>query len=586
MLSEFADGVFFVQLAPLTSSESVVPAIADALGVRERGSTPLQTTLSAYLRDLRILLLLDNFEHVLDTAVAMSELLTQCANLKMVATSRIALHLQSERIFNVVLLAVPEPGRDLTVNDVSQYGAVALFVDRARMALPEFSIDDSNLSAIVAICRRLDGLPLAIELAAARIRFRSTHDLLHLLDHRLAVLTGGANDLPRRHQTLRDTIAWSYRLLSDQDARLFGRLSVFSGGWTLRAAEALAASGIDAYVAVSTFNSLATLVDSNFVRTVSSPSGTTRYDMLETIREYGAEQLAARGESEEANDSHARFLLAFVEEQAIDRTGMNAALQGKRIEVEIENVRSALRWTLDCRDAVLSLSLCAALREFWGVRGYFSEGRSWLSAALALDGDTAASARVAALDAASWLACHQGELHTADGLDEEGLAISREQGDQISVARTLHSRGLVAQLRNDNQRARELYEQCIAIKRLLSRHEISRTPGDLAQVVFHQGSVDHAVELLEECMSVNRTTEDVVHLGLSMTDLAFILLVSDREAQATEFFKSALALHRDVGHVRMVTLQLSDELFISEWTAGRALSIDDAIGRTPALGVS
>lgn len=636
MLPEFADGVVFVPLAPLFSSESVIPAIADALSVRERGTTPLQTTLTAYLRDMRVLLLLDNFEHVLDTSIAVNDLLMNCANLKVIVTSRTALHLQSEHIFSVDPLALPEPGRNLVVEDIPQFGALALFVDRARMAMPGLAIDDSSVSAIVEICRRLDGLPLAIELAAARIRFLSTQDLLERLDRRLAILTGGANDLPLRHQTLRDTIAWSYRLLSAEDARLFRRLSVFAGGWTLRAAEAIAGIERDRCDLVSTLDRLSVLVDSNFARRVRFVSGSTRYEMLETIREFGLERLAAHGESDEANESHARYFLAFVEEQSVDRTGINAALQGKHIEVEIENVRSALRWSLDRPDAVLALSLCAAMREFWGVRGYFSEGRAWIDAALAASGGAPAATRVAALDAGSWLACHQGELDTADRMALEGLAISYEHHDQVGIARALHSRGLVAQLRNDHVCARELYEECIVVKRSIDGFDITRTLGNLAQVEFHLGDIDSAVALLEECMSRDRAVGDVLYLGLHMTDLALILLVSDRDEGATEYFRSALTIHRDVVHVRMVTVtieglaalagkrgqpeqaaqlygatqamrehadypmhdpeqwryphyvaltrsQISDETFNAHWNAGRLLSMDDAIERALAL---
>ncbi|MBA2452730.1 MAG: tetratricopeptide repeat protein [Chloroflexia bacterium] len=552
LTDEFSNGVFFVSLAPLTDTALVIPAIAEALGVRESSGSSLQATLIAYLGDMTLLLLLDNFEHVVDASPAVNELLVSCPNLKVIVTSRVSLHLRLEHIFDVAPLGLPEPETTPLAEHFVRYDALALFVDRAQMTKTHFRVSSANISVINAVCQRLDGLPLAIELAAARIRVLSLQELLTLLQHRLPVLTDGARDLPVRHQTLRNTIAWSYDLLIDGDRKLFRQLVVFAGGWTLEAARTTAGNPESHDPAPGVLDRLAVLVDHSLVRRTEQADNTSRFDMLDTIREFGLEQLATNGEGEDVCQRHATYFLSFIEQQGFDLLLTAEADQLQRVDVEYDNVRAAFRWFLDRQDPVMALSLCSALHTFWSVRGYLSEGRRWLDAALALEGDAPASIRVKALNAAGSLACHQNDLDQADRLYEESLTLNRRQADQVGIAKALHGLGLSAQLRDDYERARLLYEECLNLKRLINHPEISLTIGNLAQVVFHLGDMEHAIKLFDECIARDRAAGIRAHLGAHMTDMGLILLERGDDERAAELFEDALRIHHEIGHIRMV----------------------------------
>lgn len=631
LTGEFSNGVFFVSLAALTDSTLVTPAIAEVLGVREPSESSLQAALIAYLGNKTLLLLLDNFEQVVEASPAVSELLMSCTNLKVIVTSRLALHLRAEHVFDVAPLALPEPGTAPSIEHVTRYGALTLFVDRAQMAKAHFTVSSANISAINAVCRRLDGLPLAIELAAARIRVLSPQELLTLLGHRLSILTDGARDLPMRHQTLRNTIAWSYDLLTDDDRKLFRRLAVFAGGWTIEAAQIAAGNPESRDPAPGVLDQLAVLVDHNLVRRTEQADHTSRFDMLDTIREFGLEQLATNGELEDVCQRHATYFLSFIEQQGFDLLITAEADQLQRVDVEYDNVRSALRWFLDRQNPGMALSLCSALHTFWSVRGYLSDARRWLDAALALEADAPASIRVKALNAAGSLACHQNDLDQADRLYEESLTLNRRQADQAGIAKALHGLGLSAQLRDDYERARLLYEECLTLKRPIDHPETSITIGNLAQVVFHLGDVEHAIELLDESIALDRAAENSVYLGGHLTDLGLILLERGDDERAAELFDDALKIHHEMGHIRMVSTtiealaaiagkhghperaarlygaaqalreyagypledpnrwhyahyvdlareQVNNQSFSAAWAAGQTLSMDDAIG--------
>ena len=633
LVNDFEDGVFFVPLAPLSGGAQVIPAVAETLGVREAGAASLNAALIAHLRERYLLLVLDNFEHVLDTAPAVSELMAHCARLSVIVTSRASLRLHQEHVVEVTPLALPDARQVATVDDIGRYGALELFVDRARMAKSQFAVTPENVADICEICRRLDGLPLAIELAAVRMRVLSLRDLAMLLQQRLPLLAGGLTDLPLRHQALRTTIAWSYQLLSAEDQRVFRRLSVFAGGWTLDAA-AVVAGVPDAPLAM--LSSVETLVNSSLVRRIHDPSGTSRFDMLETIREYGLEQLELHGEAEETQEAHGRWFLALVTKHSSELTGMNVD-STRRIEVEYDNVRAAFQWSLDRRNAVMALSLCSALHEFWTLRGHFSEGRAWLNAALALEGDAPLAVRAAALNTASGLACHQADLDHATRLAQESLALARSCDDQYGMANALHSLGLCAQLQEEYEQARRVYEECIALQRCINHKRITWTLGNLAQVVFQLGGVERAVKLFDECIALDRASGNLVHHGLHLTDLGLILLVNGDNARARARFIDALRIHREIGHVRMIPItieglaalavrnkeperaarmygaaealredialplddpdewqyarhveharaQLDDQVFVSAWAAGREMGINAAVEY--ALGMS
>jgi len=393
LLDDFRDGVHFVSLAPLTDPDLVFAAIAQVVGVPEaRGRSRTQGVI-ANLRGKQVLLVLDNFEHLLTTAPGLAELLAGCPEVKLLATSRASLRLRWEHEQPVLPLALPEEGRMADLEAVSRSAAVALFVQRAEAVRPEFALAPADAPTVAAICRRLDGLPLAIELAAARIRVLSPQELLARLEHSLAVLTGGARDLPTRQQTLQQAIAWSYDLLTTGEQALFRWLGIFSGGCTLEAVECVcqAAGGSTA----DAFEGLASLLDMNLVQRVETRPGEARFTMLQTIREFALERLAAARETKTVRRWHMEYFLGIAEEAEPRLRGRESYRWLTRLEDEHGNLRAALACSLtDAAEAETGLRLAGALSFFWMRRGYHSEGRMWLGRAHRCSSDRARWRRV------------------------------------------------------------------------------------------------------------------------------------------------------------------------------------------------
>src|SRR6266700_1402398 len=378
----FADGVYFVNLAPLSDPEFVVPTIAQALALKATGSQPFLDLLKASLREKQLLLLPDNFEQVVSAAIQVAELLDSCPELKVVVTSRMALHLRGEQEFTVSPLAVPDPHHLPDLVTLSQYEAVALFILRAQSLKPDFHMNHANAPTIAEICARLDGLPLAIELAAARSKVLPPQALLARLGQRLALLTGGARDAPARQQTLRDTIKWSYDLLETEEQRLFRWLSVFAGGSTLEAMETVGHG--TGHEEINVLNRVASLIDKSLVQQRDQEAGEPRFTMLETVREYGLERLSESREAGVSQRAHALYYLALAQEAEPHLKGPQQVLWWRRLEQEQENLRAALVWLIKQEEGELALRLSGALWRFWSIRGYSSEGWRWLEAALRL----------------------------------------------------------------------------------------------------------------------------------------------------------------------------------------------------------
>src|SRR5437763_17100 len=467
LLDDFADGVCFVPLAPVGDPELVVATIAQALGIKEVGERPLPDLLQAALRDQR-LLLLDNFEQVVAAAAGLADLLASCPGLKMLVTSRAVLHLHGEYEFPVPPLALP----DLTTlpQSLSQNAAVALFLERARAVKPDFELTPANTRAIAEICVRLDGLPLAIELAAARVKLLPPQALLARLEHRLQVLTGGARDVPARQQTLRNLLAWSYDLLDGKQQQLFGRLSVFVGGCTLEAVEGLYTALGD--LPADVLDGVTSLIDKSLLRQTEQEGEEPRLLMLETIREYGLEALAASGEMESTRRAHATYYLALADLAELELGGPQQGVWLDRLEREHDNLRAALQWTIEQGEAggsmEMALRLGGALRRFWWGRGHWSEGRNFLERALATGlADTwiDPSVRAKALLAASNLIFVQSDYERAKVLSEESLALYRELEDRHGIAYSLYRLGNVAWVRGDTAAARSLIGEALALFR-------------------------------------------------------------------------------------------------------------------------
>ncbi|HEX9413786.1 MAG TPA: hypothetical protein VF916_09820, partial [Ktedonobacterales bacterium] len=438
----FADGVWFVRLSRLADAELVLPTIAQTLGLRETASQPIQAVVREYLRPWQLLLVLDNFEQVVEAAPGVAALLEASPKLTGLVTSRAVLHLRGEQEYPVPALALPSPAAETTANQrpaveqVSQSPAVALFVQRAQDAKPEFRLTDANAPTIAAICARLDGLPLALELAAARVKLLPPPALLKRLERRLPLLTGGARDLEARQQTMRNALAWSYDLLEPPEQPLFRRLAVFVGGFTLEAAEAVCAAPEGAEpLGVDLLEGLDALVDQRLVQQ-REENGTARFGMLQVVREYALEQLERNGEAEALWRAHLTYFLTLAEEVELWLLGGPRLPEGlARLEREHDNLRAALEWTRRQEEVALGLRLAGAVSRFWLLRGHLREGRERLDEVLALeaagqgarsavhatsaDEAVAGSVRAKALFGAGELATFQGEFGRAVPLLEQ-----------------------------------------------------------------------------------------------------------------------------------------------------------------------
>lgn len=428
----FADGVIWVDLAPLSDPALIPATVARALHIVPSPGSPLADQVSDFLRSRQTLLLVDNCEHLLvATSELVAGLLGACPALQVLATSRSPLSIRGEQILPIEPLPLPRTEDASDLEGLEHYEAVVLFVERARAARPSFALVDNNAAAVEQICRQLDGLPLAIELAAARLRILSVDALLAQMGDRLRLLQGGARDLPPRQQTLQDTIAWSYDLLSDEDQRLFRHLAVFAGGWTLEAAAAVGDLPLG-----EALLRLERLADQNLIRPTESASS-DRFTMLETIREYGLERLSASGEERKTRDCHAAYVQDLTARAAPDlEVGRISTGWFTRLDNERDNVRAALTWCIEQGAAERALAICLPLADYWTFRSDFAEGRSWNELALALDaGGTSPRARSGALFGIAVMDVFRGDYVHALASGEQSLQIAEEQGDHLAQVR-------------------------------------------------------------------------------------------------------------------------------------------------------
>jgi predicted ATPase/DNA-binding CsgD family transcriptional regulator len=556
IIDDGIDGVRFVPLASISDPELVVPTIAQVLGIKEIAERSLLELLKASLRDKRLLLLLDNFEQVITAGPQVAELVAACPHLKILFTSRAVLHIRGEHEFPVPPLALPNRKQLPDVEDLSQYSAVTLFLGCVRAAVPDFQITTANAQAIAEICAHLDGLPLAIELAAARIKVLPPQLLLTRLEYRLPVLTSAAQDVPARQQTLRNAIAWSYHLLDDREQQLFRRLCVFVAGFTLDTAEALCAALGNGDSAVSVLDGVASLIDKSLLQQTERGAGELRLVMLETIREYGLECLEALGEMEVTRRAHAAYYLRLSEEAEQEFGGPQQAAGLERLEREHDNLRAAQQWSLEqalyeegVQHREIALRLGAALQRFWMIRGHVTEGRTFLARALERSAGVAASVRAKALIAAARLALAQGDYHDGEGLARESLALCRELGDTVGIAFSLYLLGIVAWRKGNAPLALERSEESLALFRAVGDKErIAYALFQLAYMASTQGEYARGSALLEEAVALHREVGNKRGIAHALWQLAQVFFVSQAGLAAVRVpLEESLELSREIG---------------------------------------
>jgi len=545
--SDFADGACFVALAPITEPELVVSTIAGALGVREQASQPLLESLKDSLREQQLLLVLDNFEQILSAAPVVVELLLGASALKVLVTSRASLHLSGEHEFVVPPLSLPDL-RDLPpLHRLAQSEAIRLFVERAQAVKSDFALTEEHAAVIAAICHQLDGLPLAIELAAGRVKLLSPQALLPRLENRLKLLVGGARDLPSRQQTLRGTIAWSYDLLDTAEKTLFRRLAVFVGGCTLQAAQTVCVASGD--LERDILDEGARLVDKNLLRQEEQADGEPRLLMLETIREYALECLNTSGETETMRRRHAAFFLQFAEEADRKVRGGEQAIWYRRLEVEHDNLRAALSFTLEYQEAEMGLQLAGALWAFW--RHHLREGRTWFEQVLAQPGARVCTAtRARALLGAGALANFQGDFLEAHRLLKESVAIGREVGaaGKRNLAHALMMQGYMVLVQGNVNAACELAEESQRLfQEVGEAWGLAMVLSLLGEATVKRGDPVAARALLEESVALFRVVGDRQRLVLPMDALGLVALQQGDYAGARARFEETLALAQEAG---------------------------------------
>jgi len=585
LLEEFPDGVWLVELALLSDPALIPQAVASALDVREEPGRPLMQTLVDHIKTKHLLLILDNCEHVLTACAQLADaLLRVCPHVRLLATSRERLGMSGETTFPVPSLSRPDPKRlpggngDL-VASLSQYEAVRLFIERAVAVQPAFRVTRDNAQALVQVCHRLDGLPLAIELAAARVRALAVEQIDRHMDDRFRLLTGGSRTALPRQQTLRALIDWSYDLLSELERELFHRIAVFVGGFTLEAAESVcgADAGVGHWVlgvgkephghqeqegdqgvqhistapnAYEILDLLTSLVDKSLL-VVEAKEGSVRYHLLETLRQYALEKLEASGRLEALRGCHRAYFLRLAEEAERKLYGVDSDKWLERLEAEHDNLRAALAWRpAEETDPDAGLRLASAIWYFWHVRGYFSEGRKWLAEKLA-DGAAGNKWRARALHGAGVLARNQGDFATARALAEESLAVKREMGDRQGIAASLNTLAVLALAQGDYAAAQRSYGESLQIERGLgNRQGITASLFGLGNVALEQGDYATARAHYEESLKMKRELGDRRGIAYAQASLGKVALCQADYTAARTLLEESLALRRYLGDKR------------------------------------
>jgi predicted ATPase/class 3 adenylate cyclase len=552
----FPDGVCFVGLAPLSDPELVLPTIAQALGIRGAAGQALLHTLAEQVGDRRQLLVVDNFEQVLAAAPVVVDLLVACPQLAVLVTSRAALQVSGEHAYPVPPLSLPNHTHAAVPDDVTSSEAVRLFVERAQAVNPDFAVTDANAPVLAEICRRLDGLPLAIELAAARSRLLPPQALLARLESRLQLLKGGSRDLPTRQQTLRATIDWSYALLEADQQILLARLAIFAGGCTLDAAEVVCDLDGD----LDVLGGLDALVNKNLLQPRDGIEGERRVVLLETMREYALERLTERDETETIARRHADYFLGLAEQAEPELLGPRQGIWYERLEADLDNFRAALAWSLAHEQAEATARLAATLMPLWWSRGHGSEGLRWLDAALERRGSLTPPALAKTLFAKATLLLEIGARHgQADRLLEESLALFQQLKDTTWTVRAISALGWAMKRAGQLDRGLALQEQAVALGRQQAdRWSLALALNNLGFSLLRAGDHLRARAVLEEALALWQTAGEPEGTAFTLDGLALLALLEGDHARASSLLQEALALVRKIGNVSASAQFLAD----------------------------
>jgi predicted ATPase/class 3 adenylate cyclase len=553
LLDEFADGAFFVPLASLTDPALVPSAVASALGIREEGGRPVAEALRDGLKDKQILLLLDNCEHLLDVAPVVGSWLTACSGLRVLATSRAPLRLQAEHEYPVPPLGLPRRKPPPTPEQLSQYEAVRLFITRAQAVRPGFVVDNESAPAIAEICWRLDGLPLAIELAAARVRMLPPEALLTRLGKRLPLLTGGARDLPARQRTLRDAIAWSHDLLDADEQGLFRRLAVFAGGFTLATAAAVTndSGTLDVLTGVER------LCEHSLLRQDDGVKGEPRFHMLETVREYASERLTASEEEEVVASAHTTCFLDLAEAAVPGLSGSEEGRWLSVLDAEHDNMCAALARAVES-DPECACRLVTALARFWCRRGYLAEARDWAERALVRAIVVPPLVRAQLLGAAATIAFQQADFQAAHQFTTESLPLFREASDREGICYSLTKLSVLSFFQGDKARAAALAEEALQTARELGdQRAIAHSLETLANILTSVEDEPRVVALFREALAIYRALGNQGGIGFVLSRLGELAVLRGELDEAESLHRESLAIHQSLGHPRQTILPLS-----------------------------
>ncbi len=569
LANELDDQICFISLMETSDPKLVVPTIAKVLGLQELGSHPILEALKAFLKEKRLLLVLDNLEQVIDAAPALANLLEECSSLKILATSRAILRVSGEYTFYVPPLALPDLTQLPAKEELLQYSAITLFLERTRTILPEFILNEGNSRIIAEICTHLDGLPLAIELAVPRLKLLSLQTLLERLDHRFQVLTHGMRDAPGRHQTLQNTLEWSYRLLNPEEQQLFRFLSVFVGGCTLQGIEiAWELTGYQQEKELL-LEDVASLLDKSMLYRSTQEAEEPRLFMLRTIREYGLQRLTLTGELEQIQWAHALYYLRLAEEAEPQLKGPHPRPWLDRMQREHDNLREAFCFLIaraareTNKETEMALRLGKALERFWIIGGHVKEGRDLLEQTLKRRNPRVPSLlRGQALCVIATLARYQGDFSYAVAVGEESLAIFRELGDPAGITGSLYRLGYIAWMRGDPITARTYFEECLPISgkeawREECKDARSETLYYFASMAFFQGDAQIAHPLVEESLNLSRELDDQYNIAAALGLLGWISLLQEDVTGALALQEESLIACRELGNQRGIAHTLS-----------------------------